>query len=185
VQDYTVTKVIRGDETVVARGVTPPNNIGPRTTPNYRQLAAEWPDLPPLLLAGRALIDIAPHPRIQLLGEVSEPEKFALLAGGDVLVMPSEYESLSISVLEAWAMGKPVLANGECAVLRGQCLRSNGGLPYRKYAEFAPALRLLLARQDLRAALGRSGREYVRREYAWDVVEERTNALLDRISRSS
>jgi len=26
-------------ETVVARGVTPPNNIGPRTTPNYRQLA--------------------------------------------------------------------------------------------------------------------------------------------------
>jgi hypothetical protein len=26
-------------ETMVARGVTPPNNIGPRSTPNYRQLA--------------------------------------------------------------------------------------------------------------------------------------------------
>jgi hypothetical protein len=39
VQDYTVTRVLRGDEDVVARGVTPPNNIGPRTTPNYRQLA--------------------------------------------------------------------------------------------------------------------------------------------------
>ena len=40
VQDYTVTRVMRGNnETVVARGVTPPNNIGPRTTPNYRQLA--------------------------------------------------------------------------------------------------------------------------------------------------
>jgi hypothetical protein len=38
VQDYTVTRVMRGDEKVVARGVTPPNNIGPRTTPNYRQL---------------------------------------------------------------------------------------------------------------------------------------------------
>jgi hypothetical protein len=40
VQDYTVTRELRGDEDVVARGVTPPNNIGPRTTPNYRQLAA-------------------------------------------------------------------------------------------------------------------------------------------------
>jgi glycosyltransferase involved in cell wall biosynthesis len=151
----------------------------------YRRLDAEWPDLPPLVLAGRALIEIAPHPKLRALGEVSEPEKFALLAGCDLLVLPSEYESLSISVLEAWAMGRPVLANGECAVLRGQCLRSNGGLPYRKYAEFAPALRLLLARPDLREALGGAGREYVGREYAWDVVEQRTNALLDRIQLSS
>jgi Domain of unknown function (DUF4331) len=40
VQDYTVTRVMHGHEKVVARGVTPPNNIGPRSTPNYRQLAA-------------------------------------------------------------------------------------------------------------------------------------------------
>ena len=39
VQDYTVTRVMRDGEKVIARGVTPPNNIGPRTTPNYRQLA--------------------------------------------------------------------------------------------------------------------------------------------------
>jgi hypothetical protein len=39
VQDYVVTRVKNGEEDVVARGVTPPNNIGPRTTPNYRQLA--------------------------------------------------------------------------------------------------------------------------------------------------
>ncbi len=39
VQDYTVTRLMDGDEDLVARGVTPPNNIGPRTTPNYRQLA--------------------------------------------------------------------------------------------------------------------------------------------------
>jgi uncharacterized protein DUF4331 len=39
VQDYTVTRVMGKSETVVARGVTPPNNIGPRSTPNYRQLA--------------------------------------------------------------------------------------------------------------------------------------------------
>ena len=40
VQRYTVTRVARGRSVVVARGTTPPNNIGPRTTASYRQLAA-------------------------------------------------------------------------------------------------------------------------------------------------
>ncbi len=39
-QAYTVTKIEGGKSTVVATGMTPPNNIGPRTTPNYRTLAA-------------------------------------------------------------------------------------------------------------------------------------------------
>jgi hypothetical protein len=39
VQDYTVTRVTTGrGAQVVARGTTPPNNIGPRSTPNYRRL---------------------------------------------------------------------------------------------------------------------------------------------------
>ena len=32
--------------------------------------------------------------------------------------------------LEAWALGRPVLANGKCDVLKGQCIRSNAGLYY-------------------------------------------------------
>ena len=40
VQTYTVTRIMGGRSTIVARGTTPPNNIGPRTTPNYRTLAA-------------------------------------------------------------------------------------------------------------------------------------------------
>jgi Domain of unknown function (DUF4331) len=40
-QPYTVTRVARGRSTVVARGATAPNNIGPRSTPNYRSLAAK------------------------------------------------------------------------------------------------------------------------------------------------
>lgn len=38
-QAFTVTRTIGRTTMVVARGTTPPNNIGPRTTPNYRQLA--------------------------------------------------------------------------------------------------------------------------------------------------
>ena len=40
IQPYTVTRVQGGRSQVVARGNTPPNNIGPRSTPNYRSLAA-------------------------------------------------------------------------------------------------------------------------------------------------
>ncbi len=39
-QAYTVTKIVDGKETNVGSGTTPPNNVGPRTTPNYRTLAA-------------------------------------------------------------------------------------------------------------------------------------------------
>ncbi len=38
-QPYTVTRIARGRSQLVARGTTPPNNIGPRSTPNYRRLA--------------------------------------------------------------------------------------------------------------------------------------------------
>ena len=40
-QPFTVTRVRGGKATVVARGTTPPNNIGPRSTPNYRQLTTK------------------------------------------------------------------------------------------------------------------------------------------------
>ncbi len=40
-QPFTVTRIAGGKEHVVARGTTPPNNIGPRSTPNYRALAAK------------------------------------------------------------------------------------------------------------------------------------------------
>ena len=40
---------------------------------------------------------------------------------GDVYKrQPSQFESLSMVALEAWALGKPVLVNGACDVLRGQ-----------------------------------------------------------------
>jgi hypothetical protein len=40
-QPFTVTRVANGRTTVVARGTTPPNNIGPRSTPKYRDLVTK------------------------------------------------------------------------------------------------------------------------------------------------
>jgi hypothetical protein len=40
-QPFTVTRVEKGGSTVVARGTTPPNNIGKRSTPDYRSLVTK------------------------------------------------------------------------------------------------------------------------------------------------
>jgi glycosyltransferase involved in cell wall biosynthesis len=80
--------------------------------------------------------------------------------------------------LEAWWAGRPVLANGKCEVLRGQCRRANAGLYYSSYDEFAEALAILEGDPALRAALGRNGRRYFEENYAWDVVEKKYLDLL-------
>jgi glycosyltransferase involved in cell wall biosynthesis len=81
-----------------------------------------------LVLIGNAVLPIPAHPRIRHLGFVSDEDKFDVMAAAEVLVMPSYYESLSMVALEAWGLGRPVLANAHCDVLVGQCVRSNAGL---------------------------------------------------------
>jgi glycosyltransferase involved in cell wall biosynthesis len=136
-----------------------------------------------LLLVGAPVLPIPKHPRIRHTGFVSDEDKFDALAGADVLIMPSTYESLSMVALEAWALGKPVLANGRCDVLRGQCIRSNAGLYYENFEEFAEALYALEAAGPIGAILGRNGREFFRRHYAWPVIERKYLEVFDRLKR--
>ena len=133
-----------------------------------------------LVLLGAGELELPRHPHVVRLGWVSEQEKFDALAAARVVVIPSWYESLSMVALEAWALGVPVLVNGGCEVLRGQCLRSGGGIWYDDYREFREALRTLLDDATLRARLGQAGRDFVARHYAWDVIESKYRALAAR-----
>jgi len=111
-----------------------------------------------------------------------EDDKFSGLEGSMMLMMPSFYESLSMVTLEAWALGKPVLANGQCDVLRGQCVRSHAGLYYENYGEFKEAFRLLLDSGRLRGVMGKNGERYFKTRYTWDVIESKYLALFDRLA---
>ena len=141
-------------------------------------LAEEWSECPPLLLVGHPVLDIPDHPKVRHLGFVSEEVKSSLIEGAEIVLMPSRYESLSMIVLEAWALGRPVLANAACAVLQGQCRRSNGGLYYRDYAEFRLMLRKLMDDSALGTALGTQGEAYVTSNYSWARAAAETNELL-------
>jgi len=134
-----------------------------------------------LVLIGNSILPIPDHPDIFPLGFRPEQDKFDALAGAEALIMPSFYESLSMVTLEAWALGRPVLANARCEVLRGQCRRSNGGLYYESYAEFREALKLLLASDRLRRALGKNGRRYFEANYTWDIIEGKYLEIVNRL----
>ena len=137
-----------------------------------------------LVLIGNPVIPIPDHPKIHHLGFVSDQDKFDALAAAELLIMPSYLESLSMVALEAWAMGKPVLANGRCDVLKGQCIRSNGGLYYDDFREFIETLRAIDFNPALATALGRNGREYFSRHYAWPVVERKYLDMLENLRRA-
>ncbi|MGH9331852.1 MAG: glycosyltransferase family 4 protein [Vicinamibacterales bacterium] len=155
----------------------------PELFSHFERYARAFPDGLSLVLVGNALLPVPSHPRIKHLGFVSDEDKFDAMAAADLLVMPSYYESLSMVALEAWALGKPVLANGKCDVLRGQCIRSSAGLYYESYAEFAEALYALEASGPLNAILGSNGREYFRQHYAWPVIERKYLEMFGRLKQ--
>lgn len=138
-----------------------------------------------LVLIGTPVIQVPRHARIHHLGFVSDQDKFDALSAAELLIMPSYFESLSMVALEAWALGKPVLANARCDVLQGQCLRSNGGLPYDGYEEFRETLKTLDTSPLLATALGRNGQAYFGRHYSWPVVEGRYLDMLQQLTRDT
>ncbi|MDQ3346959.1 MAG: glycosyltransferase, partial [Acidobacteriota bacterium] len=149
----------------------------------FQRYAATFPRGLDLVLVGSAIMPVPQHPRIRHLGFLADEDKFDALAASDVLIMPSYFESLSMVALEAWALGRPVLANGRCDVLKGQCIRSAAGLYYERYEEFAETLFALESKSPLHTRLGRNGREYFERHYAWPVIEQKYLDMFDRLSR--
>ena len=126
-----------------------------------------------LLLMGQAFMSVPEGAGIRHLGFVPDEDKFDALAAADLLVLPSTQESLSIVLLEAWSVGTPVLVNGDCDVLVGQCRRAQGGLWYHGREQFVEAVQYLVSNPDVRERMGRNGRQYVDANYRWDTIERK------------
>ena len=136
-----------------------------------------------LLLIGTLAMTLPAVPGLRHLGYLSEDEKHGALAGASCVVCPSAYESLSITLLEAFAVGTPGLVNGASAVLKEHCLRSHAGLYYEDGDEFVEALSRVLGDDALCRALGEAGRRYVAQSYRWDAVLDRYRALIEKAAR--
>ena len=133
-----------------------------------------------LVLLGQPVMPIPDHPDIVSLGFVSEQTKWDALAACVALVMPSRHESLSMVLLEAWSVGKPVIVSGRCEVLVGQCRRSNGGVWYENFEEFSEGLVCLQEGRNS-GVLGRQGWRFVKENYSWPVIERAYLDIIDAV----
>jgi glycosyltransferase involved in cell wall biosynthesis len=134
-----------------------------------------------LVFIGKGNLPIAEAAHTRCTGFVTDAERDALVAGATALAMPSKLESLSLVLLEAMALGVPVLANGRSEVLAAHIEDSGGGQVYRGRRELRAALvHMLRLPEGERRGLGERGRRYVLERYpravvhrAWlDAVEE-------------
>jgi len=135
-----------------------------------------------LALCGKAVMDIPKRDDILSLGFVTDEEKFSLIKNCKALIMASEFESLSMAVLEAMAYGRPVLVNGRCRVLKSHCVNSNAGLYFENYFEFEGALRYILTNESACETMGKNGAAYVEKNYRWDVIVGKLTDLIEKFS---
>lgn len=131
-----------------------------------------------LLLVGRSHMEIPRRDDIIPMGFISEEDKFTAISHAKFLIMPSHFESLSIAIMEAWLCNRPVLVNGRCAVLKGQCRRSNGGLWYDNYQEFSACLQMILNNKDLSRRLAENGKRYTVENYNLSRIKRKYMALV-------
>jgi glycosyltransferase involved in cell wall biosynthesis len=136
-----------------------------------------------LVLMGVKLMPLPEERFIDFAGLLSEIEHGQALEAATVVVVPSPYESLSLLALEAFSVGTPVLANARSEVLVDHCLTSNAGLFYADRYEFVECLNTLVGDERLRAALGRNGRDYVRKNYRWDVILSKYERMIARLEK--
>lgn len=132
-----------------------------------------------LVLMGKAVMNIPKSSDVISLGFVSDEVKFAVMKNAKALVLCSKYESLSMVVLESMAVGRPVLVNGQCEVLKGHCIRSNAGLYFENYYEFAGTLNYLLQHDAEYSAMCENGKKYVEENYRWEEIVSRVCGIIE------
>ncbi|MDE8350161.1 MAG: glycosyltransferase, partial [Acidocella sp.] len=109
----------------------------------------------------------------------------ALLAGAHIACQPSSYrEGLPKSALEAAAAGKP-LVTSDVPGCRETVVDGVTGfiVPPRNAPALAAALKKLIDDPDLRARMGAAGRLRTEREFADEIICEKTVLVYDALSK--
>ena len=115
---------------------------------------------------------------VKMIGRCSEEEKMQAYAACDIFLHPTEYDAFGITLVEAMAQAKPVLASHVGGIPSVVGLE---GLTFNKDDEqdLLKKLKKLLSSKKLREELGNRGRKKVEK-ITWDKIA----GQLDKIYRS-
>jgi teichuronic acid biosynthesis glycosyltransferase TuaC len=109
-------------------------------------------------------------------GELSEDDKLQAIACSDMLILPSKKEAQGIAILEAQAMGKPVITTRQGGIPYFIKDGENGILiDYGRPDQIANAAEKLLSDRQFREKIGKKGKKTARM-LNWDII---TKKILD------
>ncbi|MFI3237869.1 MAG: glycosyltransferase family 4 protein [Lachnospiraceae bacterium] len=139
-----------------------------------------------LIMMGPASLPIPKEMKKDIidLGFVDLQDKYDAMAAATVLCQPSVNESFSLVIMESWLCGRPVMVHEKCAVTKNFVIESNGGFYFSDYYEFEKELNYLLHNTGNAEIMGRQGGEYVRSNFAWDVIVERYMKFFEGCSKN-
>jgi glycosyltransferase involved in cell wall biosynthesis len=124
--------------------------------------------------------------RVSFLGAVGTADLAALYGDADVFCLPSAWEGMAGSVLEAMATGLPVVGTAVNGIADLVVADETGLLvPSASPSELADALRRLLVDPELRTRLGRAARRRVEAEFPIDRTVTRKQELYRTVANAA
>lgn len=130
--------------------------------------------------------DFAPADRaaVDVLASVSREELRALLARDQIFVLPSHFEGMPLTLLEAMAAGLPCVTTNTCG-MRDLVTDGRDGFlfPAGDVAGLTSRVQELLSSDTLRRRVGSAARETARRN-TWDAVASKWEPLLESVTRT-
>lgn len=106
--------------------------------------------------------------KVLLTGLVSIQDKLSAYIDADVYVLPSVYECFSITVVEAWACGTPVILTETCAI--SNIAQQAGIVVKRNPIDLAAAIKRLIFDDALREKICVNGKLLVNNEFNIETV---------------
>jgi glycosyltransferase involved in cell wall biosynthesis len=136
--------------------------------------------------AAEAEVHAALDETVRLLGTRPPEEMPAAFTQADVFCLPSWWEAMPLSVLEAMAAGLPVVATDVGDVARAVADGVTGFVvPAREPEHLAAALEKLLTDPDLRRRMGTAGRARVAATFSSSVTASEVSALYTELRRGA
>ncbi len=116
--------------------------------------------------------------RVIFAGQNSRPETLALMAASDVFVLNSSWESFAHAVLEAMALGVPVVATAVGGTLEEIEDGRNGLLVGPDHRSLVEAIRACVDDPELGMRFAEEGRAIVREKFGVETMVRRTERVL-------
>lgn len=115
---------------------------------------------------------------ITFAGRQTPEQTRALLSGADVVVQPSLYETTPLTLLEAWAAGKPVIAT-PVGILRHKTTDLQTAaqiVPIADEQALADAMLRLMNERDTRTTIAENARQVVQ-QYHWPQIAKQADII--------